>query len=199
MQIAKLPDNEAERIEALNQLSIMDTMAERFYDDMTKIASELCNTSIALLSFVDSDRQWFKSKIGLDVTETSRDMSFCAHAILEDDVFIVEDVLKDDRFADNPLVTGEPGIRSYAGIQIRTPDGLALGTLCVIDQKPMKLSESKIEGLAALGRQIECCLGFRKQFQLLKNSMEELEDNNSELMAALDEIDKLFSLCGNED
>ncbi len=145
--------NEIERLEALLRYQILDTPAESDFDDLTSLASEICGTPIALISLLDGKRQWFKSRVGLEPSETSRDISFCGHAIHGRDVFEVPNALRDERFADNPLVSGAPDIRFYAGMPLVTPGGFAMGTLCVIDRVERHLTKSQRESLERLGRQ----------------------------------------------
>ena len=137
------PKNESERIAALRRYEILDTPPEEAFDRITKIVAAVLNVPIALVSLVDETRQWFKSHCGLDVEETPREYAFCAHAIMSDRVLVVSDATQDPRFADNPLVTGEPGIRFYSGAPLRTKDGFILGTLCAIDLEPRKITEEQ--------------------------------------------------------
>ena len=169
---APIPENEAERLEALRRYQILDTRSDPVFDDLAALASYVCGTPIALVSLVDSDRQWIKARVGLDVSETPRDVSFCAHTILANDTMVVEDALADSRFADNPLVTTDPKIRFYAGAKLTTSDGYALGSLCVIDRVPRKLTSAQKEALQALSRQVVAqmaeIIADRKQTEELK-------------------------------
>jgi GAF domain-containing protein len=171
---AKIPTQEAARLEVLHQYHLLDTPPENSYDDITKLATYICDVPIALISLVDADRQWFKSRVGLEVNETSRDVSFCAHAILERTMMVVNDALRDQRFADNPLVTCAPGIRFYAGAPLITPSGQAIGTLCVIDRDPRELSEDQQQALAALARQVVVQIELRRISTQLADSLEKI-------------------------
>jgi diguanylate cyclase (GGDEF)-like protein len=156
-------DREARRLSVLDSYDILDTPDESAYDDLTRLAAFICGTPIALITLVDRDRQWFKSKIGLARRETPRDMSFCAHAIQDpQQVLIVPDATRDERFADNGLVTGEPGIKFYAGAPMISPEGAPLGTICVIDNQARRLSASQIEALEILARQVVGLLELRR-------------------------------------
>lgn len=156
MQSPANPDNEAQRLETLHALRILDSAPEERFDRLTRMARRMFGVQISLVSIVDSDRQWFKSRQGLDAAETPRKVSFCGHAILGDDVFTVEDASRDERFHDNPLVTGDPNVRFYAGCPLRVSNGHKMGTLCLIDDKPRKLNEEDrllLEDLAKMAEQ----------------------------------------------
>jgi PAS domain S-box-containing protein len=159
---AQEPPNELERVAALYQCNILDTEPETGFDDITQLAAHICQTPIALVSLIDKDRQWFKSKVGIIATETPRKLAFCSHAILQDGIFIVPDTLKDERFATNSLVTYAPNIRFYAGVPIKTAEGYPLGTLCVIDREPRELSQDQISALKALGNQVRYLIETRR-------------------------------------
>jgi GAF domain-containing protein len=144
------PANEDDRLQALRQLLILDTPPEERFDRLAAFAAQEFDMPIVLLSLIDDDRQWFKARVGLDVCETGRDVSFCAHAILRDETLVVPDVALDDRFADNPLVTGEPHIQFYAGAPLKMPGGQNIGTLCLIDRTPRQLDEVDLAILGSL-------------------------------------------------
>lgn len=150
MQSAPLPADEETRLQALRALMVLDTPPEERFDRVVRFAAEQLDMPMALVTLVDGDRQWFKSRIGLHVAQTSRDVAFCAHAILQAQTFVVEDAQRDERFADNPLVTGEPHIRFYAGAPLSAPSGERIGTLCVLDRKPRSLDALELAVLEAL-------------------------------------------------
>ena len=164
MKPANIPPNEAKRLENLKSYHILDTLPEEEYDAITKIASVICNTPIALISIIDESRQWFKSKHGLNATETPREFSFCAHSILQpDELFIINDARKDKRFFDSSLITSDPNVVFYAGAPLNSSEGYSLGTLCVIDNEPKKLNNTQKESLSLLAKQVVTLLELRKK------------------------------------
>ena len=180
---AEIPVNEAKRLEALRAYRILDSVPEASYDDITLLASHICGTPVAMVTLIDSERQWFKSKVGTEITETPRDISFCAHAILSNELIVVPDTTQDRRFADNPLVTGEPWIRFYAGAPLITPDGNTLGSVCVLDRVQRTLSETQGTALRALSRQVMAQLELRRHAGLQDEHRRTLEEMNARLKA----------------
>jgi GAF domain-containing protein len=191
------PNNEAARVAALQKYAILDTDPEQGFDDLTQLASYICRTPIALISLIDENRQWFKSKVGLSVSETSREVAFCSRAILQTDVFIVPDTLQDERFRDNPLVASEPRIRFYAGAPLITEEGHALGTLCVIDRTPRELSPDQTEALRAVSRLVLAQLEFRRNLMLLKEALSDRTKEEHQRQKELVEVQEtLFRVLG---
>jgi PAS domain S-box-containing protein len=184
---ARPPENETARLDALQRYAILDTLPEQEFDDLSRLAALICGTPIAMVSLVDADRQWFKSKVGLDSSETPRDIAFCAHAILQPDVMVVPDALDDERFRNNPLVTGEPHVRFYAGAPLVTQEGYALGTLCVMDRVPRDLSQEQKDALNALGNLVVTQLELRR-------SVADLSKAIRERRLTEEELDQLFTL-----
>ncbi|MBW4359205.1 sensor histidine kinase [Flavobacterium taihuense] len=178
----KIPDNETIRIKALKSFSILDTFSEKEFDEITLLASIICETPMSLISLIDGDRQWFKSKVGIDLEETSREISFCGHAILnEGQLFTVENSRLDERFYDNPLVLGLPNVVFYAGAPLVTSEGLSLGTLCVLDNKPKILTATQQKAMEVLSNKIISLFELKKANLLLEKINIELETQRAEL------------------
>lgn len=185
------PTEEA-RLAALSLYKIMDTASEQFYDDITKVAAYIADTPMALITMVDKDRQWFKSRVGLDATETPREYSFCAHAIKTPRVpFLVRDAKQDERFSNNPYVTGDPNVRFYFGYPLLVDDKNALGSLCVIDTKPRELDLKQVDALAALARQVVTMLNIRKDVAALGDLIQKFPASKPESARRMDEVDRL--------
>lgn len=201
MQIAPLPKNEAARLAALKGLEVLDTPEEEMFDEITKLASMICNVPISLVSLIDETRQWFKSHHGLKARETPRSLAFCSHAILGDDPFVVPNAKRDIRFKDNPLVNTDPNVIFYAGIPLALDDQIKLGTLCVIDNKPRELTEEQLQMLRLLGKQTVRLLQMRKdrdRLEIEKLSAERANAAKRDFIAAIshDIRNPLNSLLG---
>ena len=185
--IAAIPADETTRIATLRGYEILDTEPETAFDDLTLLASQICQTPFALISLVDTDRQWFKSKIGVSQTETSRDVSFCSWAILERDVFVVPDASRDERFSESPLVLLDPKIRFYAGAPLTT-NGQAIGTLCVTDRVPRQLNAEQLQALRILSRQVQAQIELRHNLTRLKKALAGRDRAEAERDRTIDEL-----------
>ena len=174
MEEARLSDDEPLRLQNLYSYRILDTAPDDAFEEIANLAADICDAPIALVSLVSDTRQWFKVHVGLDVEETARSVSFCAHAILQDDLFIVSDTLKDPRFADNPLVTGPPHIRFYAGAPLHTDEGYNVGTLCIIDLQPRELTPIQRKALSVLRHHVLTLMKIRRQNMELRGLNNEL-------------------------
>jgi anti-sigma regulatory factor (Ser/Thr protein kinase) len=193
--------NEEARLQALRRYKILDTDPEKAFDDLTTLASHICGTPIALISLIDSDRQWFKSKHGVNLSETPREISFCAVAIQQPDLFVVPDASKDPRFSANPFVVSDPKIRFYAGAPFTSPDGHPLGTLCVVDMVPRELTPGQETALLALSRQVQAQFELRRNLIELRAVLQERDRAEAErdrtiigLQNALDHVQRLSGL-----
>lgn len=193
--------NEKARLQALRRYKILDTDPEKAFDDLTILASHICETPVALITLIDSDRQWFKSKVGVSVNETPREVSFCAVAIQQPDLFIVPDATKDPRFSSNPFVVADPKIRFYAGAPITSYDGHPLGTLCVVDIVPRHLTSSQENALLALSRQVKAQFELRRNLIELRTALDERDQAEAErdrtiveLERALEHVQRLSGL-----
>jgi len=177
-----IPENEEERLSALHSYNIMDSLPERDYDNLTKIASEICQTRVAMITFMDRERQWFKSKTGVELTENQRDFTFCAHGMLDPQKpLVVNNPTEDPRFMGNPLVTGPHNVRFYAGVQLVDKNGFPLGSICVLDIEEKEISESQLATLKILGDQVVRLLELRKTITDLENNQQDLLRTNRHL------------------
>jgi GAF domain-containing protein len=168
----QIPDNEQERLNALKSYYLLDTLPEKDFDNITALTASICDVPISLVTLLDADRNFLKSHYGVDLSESPRDLSFCGHAILDEtDIFIIEDATKDPRFKDNPLVTEMMAV-FYAGVRLLSPDGLPLGTLCIFDKKPRKLTDKQKTALVALAYQVVQLFEARKKKQSLNDTTE---------------------------
>ena len=167
-----LPFDEELRIAELYKYELLDTVYEKEFDEIVQLASKICNVPIALITLIDRNRQWFKANVGLDVSETSRSISFCGHAILQEGIFEIRDAIKDNRFSDNPLVKDYPHLRFYAGMPLVSPRGYKLGTLCIIDTIPRHLGEDELFALSVLSKMIIKLFELRISNRELKKSIE---------------------------
>ena len=190
---AQLPADEETRLQALDSFRILDSLPEQSYDDIVTLAAHICGVPVALISLIDSERQWFKAKVGLEVPQTPRELAFCAHAILNPAAIMeVPDATQDPRFAHNPLVTGEPGIRFYAGAPLVTPSGSALGTLCIIDKVPRRLTPAMATALQALARQVVRLLELRRALAELEALAQAQQERQQQLEATQKRLDQVI-------
>jgi len=203
---APVPAGEAERLDALGRYAILDSPPERDFDELVSLASQICRTPIAAISLIDADRQWFKAKVGLTATQTPRAIAFCAHAIVQPDLFVVRDALADPRFSGNPLVTADPHVRFYAGMPLIASNGHALGTLCVIDRVPRELTQEQAEALRALSRQVVSQLELRRtrtdlaqtttESKTAQEALRESEEFNTRMVEGSQDCIKVLDLDG---
>lgn len=193
MKAAERPANEQERLSSLFEYNILDTLPEQDFDDITKIASEICATPVALITFIDEDRQWFKSKRGLpdEVKSTTREVAFCSHAILQpEEIMVVPDAKNDERFADNPFVTGPENVNFYAGVPLLSDKGYPMGTLCVLDNKPREISAEQRQTLKILANQVMRLLELHRKNEELTKNRAQLKNANTELEKFADVVAK---------
>ncbi|MBW4633932.1 MAG: tetratricopeptide repeat protein [Iphinoe sp. HA4291-MV1] len=187
-----LPNNELDRLNALHQYQILDTSPEKVFDDFTFLAAQICRTPIAIISLLDGNRQWFKSKVGVTVPETNRDIAFCAYTILHPKPLVVRNALTDSRFATNPLVLSDPNIRFYAGAPLLTPEGFGIGTLCVIDVVPRDLSLEQVEALRVLSSQVMAQLELRRNAITLSRTIIQRQQTAEQLRGQYDFIETFY-------
>jgi hypothetical protein len=185
-----IPDNEADRLNTLRGYGILDTDPEASFDDLTRLAALICSTPIAVVSLVDQERQWFKSKTGLNISQTPREESFCAHAIMSPEVLVVPDASQDPQFASNPHVIGELHIRFYAAAPLVAPNGHRLGALCVIDRVPRQASPEQLDSLRILSRQVMAQVELARNLQDLKMALKKRDDLDQDLHKLIEDLQK---------
>lgn len=194
----QLPPNETERLAALFRQQILDSEEETGFNEIVELAARLFSTKISLISLVDDHRQWFKAKVGLDISETPKAIAFCGHALHGDQIFEVPNTLEDERFADNPLVTGEPKIRFYAGQPIHSADGYKLGTLCLIDDQPRQLTAEQQEVLKVLAKQVEQQLALRSQLRKQSKSLQLIQAQAASLQQLNQIKDQILGVLSHD-
>lgn len=197
-QGAPLPPDELQRLETLLSYGVMDTPAEQDFDDLVRLASQICEAPISLITLLDSERQWFKARVGLPVPQVPRDQAFCGYAIHHDEIMVVQDATQDDRFRENPLVLEDPQIRFYAGMPLITPEGHKLGTLCVIDRQPRELTEAQYFALRTLGRQVSAQLELRRKVKAYRDTLAEVERQRRRLEELNHLHDRLLSVMAHD-
>jgi GAF domain-containing protein len=188
-----VPANEIERLRTLRSYKILDTRPEERFDELTQLAALICDAPISLISLLDSDRQWFKSRFGLDMQETPRAQAFCTHAIMQPEIFVVPDAAKDERFAQNPLVAGETHIRFYAGAPLAARDGHLLGTLCVMDRQPHALTDAQRRALGILSRLVIANIELRSDLRELRDALAVRDADEDSAADADTGLEKLIS------
>jgi two-component system cell cycle sensor histidine kinase/response regulator CckA len=194
---AVLPENEEERLEALRSYDVLDSVPDQDLDDLALLASQICGAPMAMITLVDENRQWFKAKIGTRLTETPREIAFCSHGILQEEIFVVKDAQADERFSTNPLVTGDPKIRFYAGAPLRTSEGHNLGMICVNDRVPRELTSEQLTALQALSRQVVANLELRRASRELRQTLAQLEKTKQDLIGRTAFFDAMVKSSGD--
>ena len=193
-----LPKNESDRLKVLYSYEVLDTPPEEEFDEVVQLASQICGTSVSLITLIDANRQWFKAKVGVEANETPREMAFCAYAIHSDEALVVNDASQDDRFSGNPLVTSYPNIRFYAGLPLVTPSGHRLGTLCVIDENPKQITDDQLFALKVLSRQVVKQLELKLHNKKLSQSLDHIQSQNVELTRLNHVNNRLVSIISHD-
>lgn len=193
-----IPHNETERLEALYELDLLYSEPEEAYDEVAVLASQIAETPISLITLIDAEKQWFKSKVGTEGSETDREIAFCSHAILQEEPMIVGNMLEDERFAENPLVVNDPSVRFYAGFPLLTPEGYALGTLCVLDNKPRELSPDQIFGLQTLANQVLRTIRLRRALKDEVTKSQVIEEQRDELLQSKGTQERILNMLSRD-